>query len=781
MTVMHALLPRLAVVAAVAGAGYSPLAARQAAPPPPLVKENATVKIGPHTFVIPDHNVGLVPNVGIIVGSTATLVIDPGLGRQNGEAVLREVAKVSKNTTVYLATTHFHAEHTTGYVAFPPGARYVNSTIQEEEFADGGMQMVKMFSGRSPAVAGLLADAARRPAAITFDRDYVLPLGGVDVRMAVVGPTHTRGDTGFFVTGDNVLFSGDVVMNESFLAATAVSSARAWMAAFDTFEAMKPTTIVPSHGAVGTGSLIAANRAVVASVQTRARELKAQGRAADEAATTIQQELQAAHPGWPRANGILALARAAFAEAPPQTPAPSAPAQPATPLPPGQTNDPFPGPIATEGAIGVNFEEFASLPDIDGVAARMMNLADEPGTRRVFVNDMRGPLYSVSTDGKTVTLYLDVNAAQWAHPVQSTGRERGFQSFAFHPQFARQGAPGYGKFYTYLDTSNMAPAPDFLPSGGDKPTHDTVLLEWTAKTPAAGTYDGGPPRELLRLRQPFANHNAGHTAFNPLAASGSAEAGLLYFTIGDGGSGGDPLNMAQDLGSAFGKMFRIDPLGSNSRNRQYGVPPDNPFVSTAGALPEIYAYGLRNGQRFTWDSKSGQIFLADIGQNIVEEVTLVPKGGNLGWNVWEGSYRFVSRQAVMAEGRRADPAVTYPLVEYGQIDPLLLPNAAASGIVVYRSSQIRALANLVLFTDMPSGEIFYFSADALPQGGQGAIRRVLLRSNGTNQTVLQVIQEKNKAQGKPPSARADLRLATGLGDQIFLINKGDGTIRRLVP
>jgi hypothetical protein len=481
-------------------------------------------------------------------------------------------------------------------------------------------------------------------------------------------------------------------------------------------------------------------------------------------------------------SAIFVLASAAGHAALPQTPAATAPAQPPATLPPGQTDDPFPGPIATsDGAIGVNFAEFASLPDIDGVAARMMNLVDEPGTRRLFVNDMRGPLYSVSYDGKAVTLYLDVNAANWAHPVQSTGRERGFQSFVFHPQFGREGTPGHGRFYTYIDTSNMAPTPDFLPSGGDKPTHDTVLLEWTAKTPGASTYDGGPPREVLRLRQPFANHNAGHTAFNPLAAPGSAEAGLLYFTIGDGGSGGDPFNMAQNLGSAFGKMFRIDPLGTNSRNRQYGIPSDNPFVATPGALPEIYAYGLRNGQRFTWDSKTGNIFLADIGQNIVEEVTLVPKGANLGWNTWEGSYRFVSRQGVMAEGRRGDPTVTYPLVEYGQVDPLLLPNSAASGIVVYRSADIRVLSNLVLFTDMPSGEIFYFSADALPQGGQDPIRRVLLRSNGTSQTVLQVIQGKNKAQGKTPATRADLRLATARGDQIFLLNKGDGTIRRLVP
>ena len=140
------------------------------------MREGVTKQLGPHTYVIPDGNVGLVPNVGIVVGSTATLVIDPGLGRKNGETVLREVAKISRNTDLYIASTHFHAEHTTGYVAFPPSARYVNSTIQEEEFAEGGMAMVKMFSGRSPAVADLLADAVRRPAAVTFGRERVLSI-----------------------------------------------------------------------------------------------------------------------------------------------------------------------------------------------------------------------------------------------------------------------------------------------------------------------------------------------------------------------------------------------------------------------------------------------------------------------------------------------------------------------------------------------------------------------------------------------------------------------------
>ena len=118
----------------------APTFAQQGPPPDPLVKEGATVKLADHTYAIPDGNVGLVPNVGIIVGSRATLVIDPGLGRRNGETVLREVAKVSRNTEVYIASTHFHAEHTTGYVAFPASAKYVNSTIQEAEFAQGGAQ-----------------------------------------------------------------------------------------------------------------------------------------------------------------------------------------------------------------------------------------------------------------------------------------------------------------------------------------------------------------------------------------------------------------------------------------------------------------------------------------------------------------------------------------------------------------------------------------------------------------------------------------------------------------
>ncbi len=448
-----------------------------------------------------------------------------------------------------------------------------------------------------------------------------------------------------------------------------------------------------------------------------------------------------------------------------------------------QSTDPFPQPIpATEGAITVNVAEFAVIPDNANEAPRMMLLAEEPGSTRMFVNDMRGPLYRVTGDGKSVTLYLDISDPKWNLSVQAQGAERGFQSFAFHPQFNQAGAPGFGKFYTYVDTSNMDPEPDFRPEGAQGNTHDTVLLEWTAKTPGAATYDGGPPRELMRFEQPYANHNAGHLAFNPLASAKSADFGWLYMGSADGGSGGDPLKLAQNRRSAFGKILRIDPMGKNSANGKYGVPAANPFVkSSDGTLPEIYAIGLRNPQRFAWDSKTGAMYVADIGQNIVEEVSPVTAGANLGWNIWEGSFTYGGRGGVGTDKPRSDKTMTYPVVEYAQADPLLQNSSAATMGVVYRQNEVKALANLLLFGDNPSGEIFYVHADKLPNGGQDAIRRVLFNDGGTSKTLLQLIQAKNTAQGKKPATRADLRFGPGPGGRVFLLNKRDGVIRVIVP
>jgi glucose/arabinose dehydrogenase len=355
------------------------------------------------------------------------------------------------------------------------------------------------------------------------------------------------------------------------------------------------------------------------------------------------------------------------------------------------------------------------------------------------------------------------------------------QSFTLHPQFAQAGAPGFGRFYTYTDIATDTVSPDFTTPNAAS-THETVLLEWKARTPGAATYDGSRPRELFRLRQPFANHNGGAIAFNPTARPGMADFGRLYVGVGDGGNGGDPMGLAQNLGSAFGKILRIDPLNGNTgRGGRYGIPIGNPFVSTPGALPEIFAYGVRNSQRFAWDTKNGAMFISDIGQNIVEEVSPVTAGANLGWNTWEGSYRFVSRQAVRTDSVRGDPKVTYPIVEWDQLDSLLLDNnsSASVGLVVYRSTAIPQLTNRIVFGDMPSGEVFHVSADTLPDGGQDAIRRVLFVTapGATPRPVLEIIQEKNRAQSKPVAQRADLRFDVTTAGRIFLLNKADGTIR----
>ena len=447
------------------------------------------------------------------------------------------------------------------------------------------------------------------------------------------------------------------------------------------------------------------------------------------------------------------------------------------------TDDPFPDPIGvTRDVITVNFAEFASLPDLDGVPARVMILVDEPTTGHLYVNDMRGPIYRVSYDGRTVTEYVNINDERWGVPVESNGRERGMQSFAVHPQFGQAGTPGYGKLYTWTDTSNVDPPPDFVSGGGDN-THDTVLLEWTATTPDAATYDGGPPRELLRFEQPFRNHNGGQIGFNTLAGSGDPDFGMLYVGVADGGSGGDPLSLAQNLGVGFGKILRIDPLGSNSANGRYGIPADNPFANDGddGTLGEVYAYGVRNPQRFAWDPANGNMYMSDIGQNIVEEVSPVTPGANLGWNIWEGSFLFVSRQAVDTTDPRGNQAMTFPVVEYGQPDPLLQPQSAATGLYVYRGTQIPQLDHLVLFGDMPQGEIFYFDADRPPAGGQDGFGRILLDDDGEPKTLLQLVREKNAEQGREPSVRADLRFGSGPDNQVFILNKHDGTIRLLVP
>jgi glucose/arabinose dehydrogenase len=234
--------------------------------------------------------------------------------------------------------------------------------------------------------------------------------------------------------------------------------------------------------------------------------------------------------------------------------------------------------------------------------------------------------------------------------------------------------------------------------------------------------------------------------------------------------------MAQNLGSIFGKILRIDPLGTNASNGKYGIPSDNPFVGRSGALGEIYAYGARNPQKFAWDSSNGNLFMADIGQNTVEELTLVPRGANLGWNVWEGSFRYGGREGVDTANQRGDRSVTFPVAEYAQPDPLLLGQSAAVGVAVYRANRVAAISNMVIWGDNPSGEVFAIPADGLPSGGQAAIRRVLFRDEGQARTLLQLIQKHVPGANQP-----DLRIGAGPGGAVFLLNKADGIVRQIVP
>jgi glyoxylase-like metal-dependent hydrolase (beta-lactamase superfamily II) len=298
-----------ALIASAAGA--------QSAPPVPIVKEGKTVKVSQHVYVIPDEHVGMVPNVGIIVGSKATLVIDPGMGRRSGEIVMREVAKVSRNSEIYVANTHFHPEHTTGDGAFPQAAKVVRAAAQQQDVDEMGMAWVDNFRKRSPEIASVLEGASFRKPAQTFDKTTTLDLGGVRVRMMWLGPGHTRGDTAFFVEEDRVLFSGDLAMRNLFPAfATPQSSARTWLTALDVLDKLGATRVVPAHGDLTDASVIGAYREFIRALQSRVGVLKREGKSDTEAAMLATNEFTPKYSGWAQPIRIQAAARAMYKEAP---------------------------------------------------------------------------------------------------------------------------------------------------------------------------------------------------------------------------------------------------------------------------------------------------------------------------------------------------------------------------------------------------------------------------------------------------------------------------------
>jgi glyoxylase-like metal-dependent hydrolase (beta-lactamase superfamily II) len=283
---------------------------------PPVVKEGTTVKISEHVYVIPDEKVGMVPNVGIVVGTKATLVIDPGMGRPSGEHVLNEVKKVAKGKTLYIVNTHFHPEHTTGDVAFPSNAKLIRAAAQQEDVDEMGLKWVAVFAARSPVIAGVLEGSTFRAPDEIFTKEKTLDLGGVRVRVVRLGPGHTRGDTVMFVEGDRVLFSGDLAMKGLFPAfATPQSSGRTWLTSLDALDKLKAKTVIGAHYPVADGTVVNDYRGYLMALQARVVELKKQGKSVDETVRLVREEFGKKYSTWDQPVRIEPAARVLYKEA----------------------------------------------------------------------------------------------------------------------------------------------------------------------------------------------------------------------------------------------------------------------------------------------------------------------------------------------------------------------------------------------------------------------------------------------------------------------------------
>ena len=296
--------------------------AQQPAAPAPMIERGATMKIADHSYVILDDNVGFVPNVGIIVGERATLIVDTGMGPDNGAIVLEEARKLSDNTEFYLTATHFHPEHDLGATAFPANAKMIRWRGQQAETDETGADTIARFSSFSPGVGALLAKASYRKADTVFDDEITLDLGGVHVRVAGVGPAHTRGDTVMYVDEDKVLLTGDVVM-PVFPAASAQSANIAqWLASIAKFEAFAPRVVVPAHGKLIDAGTLARYREYFTAVQAETRAAKRQGQSVEAAQAAIAPKLAqqfselAPQGGGPATGRINAAIQAAYREAP---------------------------------------------------------------------------------------------------------------------------------------------------------------------------------------------------------------------------------------------------------------------------------------------------------------------------------------------------------------------------------------------------------------------------------------------------------------------------------
>lgn len=289
-------------------------------------------------------------------------------------------------------------------------------------------------------------------------------------------------------------------------------------------------------------------------------------------------------------------------------------------------------------------------------------ITQPPGGGELFVVEQGGTIQRVGRGGGSST-FLDLRGRI------SSGGERGLLSMAFAPDYRRTGL-----FYVNFTD----------------PDGHTRVVEFRSRD--GRTAVGASRRDVLRIDQPFSNHNGGLIEFGP--------DGLLYIATGDGGSANDPQRTSQDLSSLLGKLLRIDPRGGDGR--AYRIPGSNPFTGTSGARGEIYALGLRNPWRFSFDRRSGALSIGDVGQNSFEEVDLVGpdrgSGANFGWSAFEGDERFNGDQQAPDHTR---PVLTYPTAN---------GSCSVTGGYVVRDTELRSLYGRYLYGDFCSGDLRSFTA-----------------------------------------------------------------------
>jgi len=275
----------------------------------PLLEENST-RVSEHVYAI----VGF-PNVAIVIGSRATLVVDTGLGPRNGATVMRVVKKLSANPKLFLTTTHFHVEHTAGEAAFPAETILIRPAAQQEEVEKNVTGMLARFSTFSEQNRELLAGVKLRAPDMVFDSETKLDLGGVTARLLWLGTGHTKGDELIFVEPDSTLIAGDIVQDKIVPRVNrGEGTPQGWLAILDKIAPLKPRYVIPDHGALGDGSLIAKQRAFMMDLQTRAVALKRQGVSADDAAKQLTAEFKAKYPDWASMELVASFVQSVYAE-----------------------------------------------------------------------------------------------------------------------------------------------------------------------------------------------------------------------------------------------------------------------------------------------------------------------------------------------------------------------------------------------------------------------------------------------------------------------------------